>query len=115
MTDTLAIIRGSWGDLTVFRDTGFIINYDDHGRQGWHVDDKGYSDILYFLPETLAPGRDGCLDRHGETDILMVGFVDDRGIVTMPMTRDPMAGEHEDALLVDLDLLPRIQQRTTVS
>lgn len=99
---TQAIIRGSWGDVTVDRATGHIIAYDDHDKRDWSADDKGYHDILFFLPETLAPGRDECLDKHGETDILMVGFVDDRGIVTHPMVPGP------DELLVDAPQLTTV-------
>lgn len=97
---TKAIIRGSWGDVTVDRATGFIIDYNDGGRHGWSPEDRGYSDILFFLPHTLAPGRDACLDKHGETDILCVGFVCERGIVTEPMQRHPDDGEHEDSGLM---------------
>jgi hypothetical protein len=81
---TNVIIRGSWGDVTVERETGTIIRYDDHGKQGWDVDDKGYHDIARFDPATLAPGLDTCLDQHGETDILCVGFVLLDGTVAAP-------------------------------
>ena len=82
MTTTVTI-RGSWGDLRVDRATGCILAYTE--TPGMGEDELGYHDILYILPETLVPGRDACLDRHAETDILCVGFVDAAGHVTMPM------------------------------
>lgn len=79
-------IRGSWGHLTVDRATGVILAYDP-GDTG--DDEIGYHDILFILPETLAPGLDACLDKYGETDILSIGYVDADGIVTRPMRFDP--------------------------
>lgn len=78
------IIRGSWGDVTVERETGTIVSYDDHGKAGWQGEDLGYHDIARFLPETMLPGLDSCLDEHGETDILCVGYVTIDGTVAMP-------------------------------
>lgn len=89
MTVDTIILRGSYGDLTVNRSTGSILGYDNPSRPAGDAADGGsYSDILYILPETLAPGRDSCLDTHGETDILSVGFVCSRGLVTMPNAWD---------------------------
>lgn len=94
---TTVIIRGSWGDLHVDRATGVILRYDD-GDTG--PDEIGYHDILFVLPETLATGRDACLDKYGETDILYIGFVCARGLVTMPMGLDP------EGWAVECELLP---------
>jgi hypothetical protein len=98
-TNVTAIIRGSWGDLIVDRATGVILEYRDGVDMA--ADEVGYRDILFVLPETLAAGRDDCLDRHGETDILYIGFVDDAGRVTMPMIYDDPEG-----MLIDPLLLP---------
>jgi len=92
-----AIIRGSWGDITVDRATGVILALDDGGVP---ADEVGYRDILYFLPETLAAGRDACLDKHGETDILFTGFVDNAGRVTLPMVMCDVEGMAVDPLLL---------------
>jgi hypothetical protein len=81
------ILRGSYGDITVHRATGAILDYGHHDPS-----EPEYQDILFILPETLKPGRDSCLDEHGETDILNVGFVDDRGRVTDAM---PWSAEEE--------------------
>lgn len=95
----IATIRGSWGDLRVDRATGCILTYTE--TPGMGEDELGYHDILYIMPETLAPGRDACLDKHGETDILCVGFVDAAGRVTTPMVIG------SDGLFVDpFGLLP---------
>lgn len=82
--DTIRVV-GSWGELIVHRQTGYIVRYDDHGRYMWDACDNGYHDILWVIPETLAPGRCACLDEHGCVDILDIGFVDLAGRVTMPM------------------------------
>lgn len=78
------IIRGSWGDITVERETGAIHAYDDHGKQGWCTTDVGYHDIERFDPDTLTPGLDACLDKYGETDILNVGYFSNNGAITGP-------------------------------
>jgi hypothetical protein len=67
---TIVTLRGSWGDLRVHRETGFIVEYDDHGRRGWSPEDEGYHDIALIDPRTLI---DPSLDTCGEADVLSAG------------------------------------------
>lgn len=90
MTSETIILRGSYGDLHVDRQTGSVLSYEDHGQL--EPGELGYSDILFILPETLKPGRCACLDEHGETDILTAGFVDASGRMTNPL---PWSDEDE--------------------
>jgi hypothetical protein len=101
MTSTV-IIRGSWGHLKVDRATGFIIEYDP--EYTLTEDEPGYSDIAFVMPETLAPGRDWCLDKHGETDILCVSYVTTGGVVVPFMSQVP---DHTgEGIFHDLPRLP---------
>lgn len=85
MNDTAGtiILRGSWGELKVHRETGYIVEYDDYGKKCGKSDDEGYHDIALIDPRTLI---DPSLDRFGEADILSAGFWTKDGAYVTPMT-----------------------------
>ena len=70
------ILRGSWGELTVHRSTGHIVEYDDHGKSGWSSDDIGYHDIAFIDPASLT---DSSIEEFGEADILSASFATKAG------------------------------------
>lgn len=63
-------LRGSWGDLRVHRETGFIVEYDAQEWRGWSPLEWGYHDIALIDPRTLI---DPSLDTCGWADVLSAG------------------------------------------
>lgn len=82
MADNTVIIRGSWGDLTVHKATGYIVDYDPCSTANPADPMAGYFHIVMVDPSTLI---DDCVALHGECDILSVGYWDSQGRYEFPM------------------------------